>query len=158
MPDDTVIEFDTASRVHIGLAVTDRDRSIDFYRTLLGADPTKVRPGYAKFEISDPPLNLALNESGINGAGTRPASLHYGVQVKSSGAVHAMTERLKQAGLDVRVEERTACCYAVQTKVWATDPDGNPWEVFVVLDADVDQRASAESSCCDDACCSAADL
>ena len=29
-------------------------------------------------------------------------------------------------------EENTACCYALQDKVWVEDPDGNSWEVFVV--------------------------
>ena len=37
------------------------------------------------------------------------------------------------------------CCYAVQNKVWATDPDGNKWEVYVVLDNDAAQHHSTQS-------------
>ena len=56
------------------------------------------------------------------------------------------------------------CCYAVQNKVWATDPDGNKWEVYVVLDNDGTQHHSTQSACCADkpdccedkaACCTA---
>ena len=28
---------------------------------------------------------------------------------------------------------QTNCCYAIQDKTWTQDPDGNEWEVFVVL-------------------------
>ena len=36
-------------RPHLALTVTDVERSLPFYRALLGAEPAKVRPGYAKF-------------------------------------------------------------------------------------------------------------
>ena len=45
------------------------------------------------------------------------------------------------------------CCYAVQNKVWATDPDGNKWEVYVVLDNDAARHHSSQSACCSDARC-----
>jgi catechol 2,3-dioxygenase-like lactoylglutathione lyase family enzyme len=127
-----------------------------FYRTLLGTEPAKQRPRYAKFESASPSLNLSLNE--VAGA-TAPvnAVAHYGIQVKSSEAVQAAVRRLKAAGLPIEVEENTACCYAVQDKVWATDPDGNKWEVFVVLEAESDQYANAAATCCsetpDSVCC-----
>ena len=62
--------------------------------------------------------------------------------------VKAMDERFRAAGYPTRVEEQTTCCYAVQDKVWATDPDGNSWEVFVVLEADAPERNEPESACC----------
>ena len=47
------------------------------------------------------------------------------------------------------------CCYAVQNKVWATDPDGNKWETYVVLDNDGTQHQSTQKACCADkpGCC-----
>lgn len=47
------------------------------------------------------------------------------------------------------------CCYAVQNKVWATDPDGNRWEVYVVLDNNGKQHHSTQTACCADKpdCC-----
>jgi len=35
-------------------------------------------------------------------------------------------------GLDQR-RDADNCCYAIQDKSWVRDPDGNEWEVFVVL-------------------------
>lgn len=133
MSHDSAVDFATRSRVHIGLAVRDLERSVAFYRTLLGQEPTKMRPGYAKFEVAEPPLNLALNHvPGATGP-NNPAS-HFGVQVKTIAEVVEMTSRLQQAGQPADVEKNVTCCYAVQDKVWAIDPDGNKWEVFVVLD------------------------
>ena len=86
---DSAVQFETNSRVHVGLAVKDLGRSVEFYRTLLGQGPTKTRPGYAKFETADPPLNLALNQIGC---ATEPSNAvaHFGIQVKSTAAVHAL--------------------------------------------------------------------
>ena len=80
---------------------------------------------------------------------------HFGVQVKSTAAVKEVADRLKEAGLATRAEENVTCCYAVQNKVWATDPDGNKWEVYVVLDNDGAQHHSSQAECCADkpGCC-----
>jgi catechol 2,3-dioxygenase-like lactoylglutathione lyase family enzyme len=161
MTSDSAVQFDTNSRIHVGLVARNLGRSVEFYRVLLGQEPTKTRPGYAKFEVGDPPLNLALNETGGPTGPNNPVS-HFGIQVKSTGAVRKMTERLDAAGLGTRVEENTTCCYAVQNKVWASDPDGNKWEVFVVLDNEGASHGSPSSDCCrpaestpDEACGSA---
>ena len=45
---------------HISINVRNIDRSIAFYRSMLGIEPAKVRTGYAKFDVEN--LNLALNE------------------------------------------------------------------------------------------------
>lgn len=147
MKEDTAVQFPGNSRIHVALAATDLTQSRDFYETLLGVAPSKERPGYVKFEPTDPSVNLTLNEVSKTGD---PSDLptHFGIQVKSTEAVAAAIERLEQAGLKTKVEEQTTCCYAVQDKVWATDPDGNQWEVFVVLEADADQRKDDDSICC----------
>ena len=33
----------------------------------------------------------------------------------------------------------TTCCYALQDKIWVTDPNGIRWEVFLVLDQEDDR-------------------
>lgn len=151
----SAVDFPTASRIHIGLAVKELARSIDFYRVLFGQEPSKVRPGYAKFEVAEPAVNLSLNQVGGT---TGPNNLvaHYGIQVKSTDAVMRMIDRAAKAGLATKVEENVSCCYAVQDKMWVADPDGNKWEVFVVLDNDGSEHASSSGSCCSDAdaCCS----
>lgn len=145
-------------RVHIGLEVGDLERSIAFYRVLLDAEPVKRRPGYAKFEPGVPSLNLSLNE-GVGGRAVRDGgSGHFGLQVRTTEAVLRAARRLREAGLAVRDELGTACCYAEQDKVWLDDPDGNAWEVFVVT-GESDRRAStheredASGACCAPTCC-----
>jgi len=141
----SAIEFATNTRIHVALESKDVERSVAFYRTLFGVEPTKVRPGYAKFEPADPPVNLSLNAS----ADARPAASHFGVQVKSTEAVQEAIARFEAAGLPTEVEDQVTCCYAVQDKVWVKDPDGNAWEVFVVVDADAPVHGKAqEGECC----------
>ena len=144
----SAVDFPGSSRIHIGLAVRDLERSKRFYQTLLGQAPTKERPGYAKFEPSEPSVNLSLDQAD-HGAASQAVPVHYGIQVKSSAAVAEAAERIRTAGLEPRVEEQTTCCYAVQDKAWVRDPDGNEWEVFVVTDADSRQRRDSDSTCCE---------
>ncbi len=154
MTNESAVQFATDSRIHMGLGVKDLERSMGFYRTLFGQGPTKTRPRYAKFEVAEPPVNLALNEvGGATGPSNRVA--HFGIQVKSTKAVAEVAARLSAAGLATAAEENVTCCYAVQNKVWATDPDGNKWEVYVVLDNAAAQYHSTQSACCADTpdCC-----
>ena len=58
-----------ALKAHLSLNVRNVDRSIQFYRKLLGIEPSKVRAGYAKFDVHNPPLNLALNEGPVTSRG-----------------------------------------------------------------------------------------
>ena len=149
MMKESAVEFATASRIHVGLPVKDLARSAAFYGTLLGQGPTKTRPRYAKFEVAEPPVNLALNEVG-GATGPNSPVAHFGIQVKSAAAVEEIAARLRQSGIETTVEENVTCCYAVQNKVWAADPDGNKWEVYVVLDNEGASHASSASECCHD--------
>ena len=154
----SAVEFAANTRIHIALAVKELDSAIGFYRVLFGQEPSKTRPGYAKFEVADPAVNLSLNQIGGE-TGPNNAVAHYGIQVKSTDAVSAMKDRVAAAGLALKVEENVSCCYAVQDKIWVADPDGNKWEVFVVLDNEGSQHMSSAGSCCPDTvgCCSEAD-
>jgi catechol 2,3-dioxygenase-like lactoylglutathione lyase family enzyme len=133
------------SRVQLALRVADLEGSVAFYTRLFGAEPAKRRPGYANFAISEPPLKLVLIE-GQPGEPTRMD--HLGVEVETAEEVTAATARLAAEGLATATEEDTACCYAVQDKVWVTGPGQEPWEVYVVKgDADAFDKA-AGSACC----------
>ena len=147
MKPESAVQFETKSRIHMGLAVTDLERSLAFYRTLFGQEPVKTRPRYAKFEVVEPPVNLSLNEVGGETGPNNPVT-HFGIQVKSTGAVREVSERMTNAGIATETEENVTCCYAVQNKVWATDPDGNKWEVYVVLDNDGAHHHSSAGDCC----------
>ncbi len=150
-------------KVHVALNTPRFDESVRFYRTFLGLEPVKLKPGYAKFDVSEPELNLTLNASAETGAG---ALNHLGIQVGSTEAVKQAAERLKTEGLATFEEENTDCCYALQDKVWVTDPNGYRWEVFVVKVGDTQPQltaasptaasptaASSTDACCASTCC-----
>jgi catechol 2,3-dioxygenase-like lactoylglutathione lyase family enzyme len=131
--------------------VSDVDRSIEFYRALFGIEPSKVRPGYAKFEVPEPALNFTLNEGERNGE--LGAFNHAGIQVASTDDVLRARARLVEAGLATFDEMDTTCCYAKQDKIWVTAPDGESWEVFVTH-AESDEHATSVARDGDQiACC-----
>jgi catechol 2,3-dioxygenase-like lactoylglutathione lyase family enzyme len=113
---------------HVSLNVSNIDASVAFYEKVFGVAVTKRRPGYAKFDLEQPSLNLSMVEAPRTGLNAS----HFGVQVASSEDVAAAWTRFKQAGFETKTEQSTSCCYALQDKVWVEDPDGNEWEVFVV--------------------------
>jgi catechol 2,3-dioxygenase-like lactoylglutathione lyase family enzyme len=137
------------SRVQLALNVGDLEASVAFYSKLFNSEPAKIRPGYANFAISEPPLKLVLIElAAARGAGTNGALNHLGVEVGTSEAVMEATTRLSGEGLPTRVEESTTCCYAVQDKAWVDDPDGAPWEVYTVLADAPESTVAGDGACC----------
>lgn len=134
-----------ALKAHVSINVSNVERSIEFYRKMLGIEPMKVRTGYAKFDVQNPPLNLAMNEVPV-GEGKLSRLSHLGIQVASTEDVLAIKQRWEDAGLHTRDEMQTSCCYAIQDKTWVSDPDGNEWEVFVVLEDQLPESQSA--GCC----------
>ena len=84
---------------HVSLNVSDIDASVAFYEKVFGVAPTKRRPGYAKFDLEAPSLNLSMQEaprSGVNAS-------HFGVQVASDEDVAA-------AKVDERAKAGGGCC------------------------------------------------
>ncbi|HZI37346.1 MAG TPA: ArsI/CadI family heavy metal resistance metalloenzyme [Acidimicrobiia bacterium] len=121
------------SRVQLALNVSDIDAAVVFYSRLFGVAPAKRRPGYANFAIDEPALKLVLIENAA-----APGTLnHLGVEVASADEVAAAQARLAGEGLATATEDNVSCCYAVQDKVWVSDPDSAPWEIYTVL-ADAD--------------------
>jgi catechol 2,3-dioxygenase-like lactoylglutathione lyase family enzyme len=123
-------------KFHASLNVSNLDRSIAFYRALLGVEPAKVRTDYAKFDLAEPPIVLSL----IPGAGQSGGALnHAGLRVRSSEELVAIQHRLEAAGMPTEREDGVECCYARQTKFWIADPDGVLWEVYVFHE-DIDEH------------------
>jgi len=118
-----------ARRFHFGLTVSNLDRAVDFYRILLGAEPRKQLDDYAKFDVADPPIVLALHPGPRHSAG---ALNHVGFRVASSATLVAIQERLELQGIRTQREEGVECCYALQTKFWVPDLDGNLWEIYAL--------------------------
>jgi catechol 2,3-dioxygenase-like lactoylglutathione lyase family enzyme len=118
-----------AVKFHLSLNITDLDRSIDFYRVLFGVEPAKRHDDYAKFELEDPPVVFSLVPRAPGPGGSLS---HLGFRVASAEEVRQARERLEAAGICTQDQNGTVCGYARQDKVWARDPDGNFWEVYVV--------------------------
>jgi catechol 2,3-dioxygenase-like lactoylglutathione lyase family enzyme len=109
------------SRVQLALNVDSIDEAVSFYSRLLNAEPAKLRPGYANFAVADPPPDA---QERIN---------HLGIEVETPAEVVAADLRLRAEGEEPDPEMGVECCYALQDKVWLTDPDGARWEVYTVL-------------------------
>ena len=138
------------SRVQLALNVDDLDEAITFYSKLFHTTPAKVKPGYANFAVTEPPLKLVLLENPGKGGTIN----HLGVEVESREAVHAEIARLTGEGLFTDEEIGTTCCFATQDKVWVTAPGGERWEVYTVL-ADSETFGAAPSGSDDAVCCGA---
>lgn len=117
------------SRAQLALNVDDLDQAITFYSKLFNTSPAKVKPGYANFAVTEPPLKLVLIENPGHGGTIN----HLGVEVESSQAVRAEIARLTDEGMFTEEEIGTTCCFATQDKVWVTGPAGEKWEVYTVL-------------------------
>lgn len=131
-------------KTHISLNVKNVSKSVEFYSKMFGLQPVKLKTDYAKFDIANPPLNLTMNQANIESGGSLS---HLGLQVETTEEVLEMTKRWNESGLRTLEEMQTDCCYAMQDKTWVTDPDGNRWEVFVVL-SDTQGKDISASACC----------
>lgn len=132
------------SRVQLALNVTDLEASIAFYTSMFGVEPAKLRPGYANFVISEPPLKLVLIENPDAGAGG--ALNHLGVELADSDDVERHRQRVGERGLTASQELGTTCCYATQDKFWVHGaPDGERWEFYTVTDPNPDKASDGGS-------------
>ena len=139
------------SRVQLAINVTDVDAAVDFYSKLFATPVAKRKPGYANFEIAEPPLKLVLIEAPEGGTLN-----HLGVETETGEQVVAAEARLAGEGLDTTGIDDTVCCYAAKTETWVTDPDGAKWEWYVKT-ADAEQFANAVVGRSDGgACCAPA--
>lgn len=113
-------------RIHVHVAVDDLERSIGFYSTLFGAEPTVTKPDYAKWMLDEPRLNFAISRRSAE-TGVR----HLGIQVETRAELEELYGRLHAAEGPVLEEGAVTCCYARSEKSWATDPQGVSWEAFL---------------------------
>jgi hypothetical protein len=139
-------------RLHVHMSVDNLDQSIGFYATLFAAQPSVVKPDYAKWMLDDPRVNFAIStrnaERGLD---------HLGIQVETPEEFQEVYGRLQRADRPVLEEGATTCCYARSEKSWIADPQGLSWETFLttgentVYGDSVDLgpiRTNKTSACC----------
>ncbi len=131
-------------KTHLNLATTDLGKSVSFYSVLLNAEPAKLRSDYALFITDQPGLELALDLCDSVAPAT---DAHFGVFVESADDVERAIERLEAQGLVQSIEREDTCCYANQTKVWTSDPEGRRWEIYTVHE-DTEERDNDDTVCC----------
>jgi catechol 2,3-dioxygenase-like lactoylglutathione lyase family enzyme len=138
-------------RFHVHVAVNDIDESVRFYSRVFGAEPTVLKPDYAKWMVEDPRLNFA-----ISARGSRPGINHLGVQVDTDDELQGMRDQLAAADAGLVAEVGANCCYAKSDKYWVTDPQGIAWETYHSLgaipmfgaDSEPHDELAAASGCC----------
>ncbi len=131
-------------KTHLNLATTDLATSVEFYSTLLGAEPAKTFTDYALFVTEAPALELALT---LTDSVSPTTDVHYGISVDSGKDVEASIARLQHGGFASSIQREETCCYANQTKVWAVDPAGRRWEIYTVHE-ETEERDDANTACC----------
>jgi catechol 2,3-dioxygenase-like lactoylglutathione lyase family enzyme len=149
-------------RVQLALNVADLDEAISFYTKMFATEPYKVKPGYANWEIEQPPLKLVIFEN----PGAQPGSInHLGVETDSADEVVAAEARLAGAGLTTSGIDDTVCCFAEKVETWVEGPAGHKWEWDVkqadhdtqldtVIVDHVDTSGQAAAGCAVSGCCS----
>jgi catechol 2,3-dioxygenase-like lactoylglutathione lyase family enzyme len=136
-------------RFHLSLDVRDLEASIAFYRDLLDTAPDKRYARFARFTTDAPPLVLSLVANPrAGGPPGRQRVSHLGLRIESPAELDDARRRLAAAGYDLREEPESRCCYALQSKLWITDPDGNEWELYRLLE-DLETSGDDTAGCCE---------
>jgi len=113
-------------RMHVHVSVENLDEAIGFYSTLFAAEPSVVKPDYAKWMLDDPRVNFAISMRG-----NAPGLDHLGIQVEDAAELADVHGRLGKAGRSVLDVGETTCCYAKSEKAWIEDTAGIFWETFL---------------------------
>ena len=113
-------------RFHVHVAVNDITASVRFYSQIFGAEPSVLKPDYAKWMLEDPRINFAISMRAGRGTGIN----HLGLQVDSDDELRGMRSQLAAADAALVEENAVNCCYAKSDKYWVTDPQGIAWETW----------------------------
>jgi hypothetical protein len=139
-------------RMHVHVSVENIDNAVAFYSTLFAAQPSVVKPDYAKWMLDDPRVNFAISTRG-----KQPGLDHLGIQVESPDELQEVYGRLHEAEGEVLEEGHTTCCYAKSEKSWIDDPAGISWETFFTTGESTNYghsvergaRVAKEKVCCE---------
>lgn len=137
-------------RFHVHVHVKDLEQNIAFYSAMFDQQPARTEADYAKWMLSDPPVNFAISTRG-----SAPGVDHLGIQVDRPEELQALKASATRADMTLLDEGPTTCCYARSDKYWLTDPQGIAWEQFHTLDSipvfseskPTPNKATAQSCC-----------
>jgi hypothetical protein len=130
-------------RFHVHVNVHNLEHSIRFYAQLFGAEPSVLKPDYAKWMLDDPRVNFAISRR------ERSAGVdHLGLQAEDPAELEQIGARLQAADAIQLAETGTTCCYAQSDKYWSEDPQGLRWETFYTHAAATTYYAPAQAAAC----------
>lgn len=135
-------------RFHVHVRVEDLGKNITFYSAMFGQEPARMEADYAKWILTDPPVNFAISTRG-----DAPGVDHLGIQVETQEELAAMKSNAARADTALLDEGETTCCYARSDKYWITDPQGIAWEQFRTLESIPVYGASGRKAGGEGACC-----
>ncbi len=113
----SAVDFETEVRPHISLNVFDLRKSLAFYMAFFNQKPVKLKEDYAKFELSQPPVNFTLNVHEDN----YDQDTEYGLQMYYQHELDDMRERLAKIGYELQTADNG---------FYIRDPEGNRWEIY----------------------------
>ena len=133
-------------RFHVHVTTLDLASSIRTYSQVFGS-PAVEKPDYAKWEPDGFPVIFAVStRKGVAGID------HLGIKADSEAELAAMRAGLQAEGLPSSEQRDAECCYVRADKVWVTDPNGVPWELYVGKGSievfGGDRRPADEAACC----------
>ncbi|MDG4781907.1 VOC family protein [Micromonospora sp. WMMD961] len=155
-PDPSTVSIGLKSAAHVGIAVSDLDRSVAFYQALLGAEPVvrdetmhgagfaqsqglpTTRLRYATFNLDNLGIDLIQFQDPVGEvaqvAANRPGSMHLCFHVDD---VRSVFDRMRAAGFEFLGEPYTFAAgevnppEALGTEVaYFNDPDGTNLELI----------------------------
>lgn len=133
-------------RLQLALNVRNIEEAVSYYSKLFDTQPHKRRKGYANFAIDNPPLKLVL----IENPNADDRINHLGVEVEQKEDLSGVLNRLEHVGIVDEIENQTTCCFAIQDKIWSTEPQGLRWEWYTITDDNPKEANAPKTSnmCC----------
>lgn len=136
-------------KLHVHISVKDIEKSTVFYNELFATEPSKLKPDYVKWDLTNPSINFAISKHG------KPGLNHLGIETENETELEELYQRINP--IDAKKDEQgeTVCCYARSVKTWIDDPQKISWEIFHSLNDEEVYRDKKASVCCIDkaACC-----
>lgn len=122
---------------HVHLKVRDLDRSLDFYRGVLGLDVTERAGRYAFLTWGEKHHDVALQEVGADapGPGRGVGLYHAAFEVPDRDALAATYDRLREREVSVSPVD-----HRISLALYFDDPDGNGLEVYLDTREENDRR------------------
>ena len=140
-------------RFHVHVHVENLAQNIAFYSAMFNQSPARLEADYAKWMLTDPPVNFAISTRG-DALGVD----HLGIQVDSAEELAALKDNATKADMALLDDGETTCCYSRSDKYWLTDPQGIAWEQFHTLDSIpvFSEKKSGSNQAPAQACCASA--